>query len=316
MGALRERVVRLGARVASNPTEAGAEIRAVVNRRRFALTPEQWASWNDHGYIVLPKFFDAERMKRARAELDLLWQERAASPFVIDVFGLPGEDGTASAGRRMRFAAVDETTRDQVYKLNDVYLEREWLRDLALDPRLAAILSQLLLDEPVICNSLIFEKGSTQPLHFDTYYLPGRNPGGMTATWIALEDSHPDSGPLRYVPGSHKIPAWRNRDGLTTVRSPEEQEQASYYAAAAVRDWRLEETTFLAKEGDVFIWHEQLFHGGGAIADSSRTRRSLVTHYWRASEMPEGAVVRHRRSGGYFYARSHPAVEPPDGEQA
>jgi phytanoyl-CoA hydroxylase len=292
----------------SDPGETYAELKSVVNRRRFALTPEQWASWNDNGFILLPRFFSPEQMRAARAEIDNLWRDRAHSPLVIDVFGEPTDDGTVGASKRMRFADAEHDDRRGVYKLNDVFLERAWMRDLALDPRLAAILSQLLNDDPVICNSLLFERGSTQPLHFDTYYMPGKTTGGMTASWIALESGHPDGGPLVYIPGSHKIPAWRNSDGETSVRSPEEQAAALHYANAAVRDYGLREESFVAQEGDVFIWHEQLFHGGGRINDNNLTRRSLVTHYWRAHETDVAPVVRHGRGGGYYLARAHQSV--------
>jgi len=36
----------------------------------------------------------------------------------------------------------------------------------------------------------------------------------------------------------------------------------------------------------VFIWSCQIAHGGTPIADPKSTRRSLVTHYWRADDMP------------------------------
>jgi ectoine hydroxylase-related dioxygenase (phytanoyl-CoA dioxygenase family) len=138
--------------------------------------------------------------------------------------------------------------------------------------------------------------------------MPGKTAGGMTASWIALENGHPDAGPLRYVPGSQRIAAWRNSDGTTTVRDPVELDQATHYVNAALRDYGLEEEYFVAREGDVFIWHEQLYHGGGAINDNARTRRSLVTHYWRAGEMDPNTLVRHGRSGGYFYGRPHPSL--------
>ncbi|HVV37448.1 MAG TPA: phytanoyl-CoA dioxygenase family protein [Acidimicrobiales bacterium] len=294
-------MARLGASLGNALTRATS----AVNRRRYALTPEQWASFHEQGYLVLPAFFSADDMRAAREGLDELWAQRAATPLVIDVFDELGEDGTTGASERVRFATTPDSARERVYKLNDAYLERPWVRDLSLHPRLAAILGQLLDDAPVICNSLLFERGSTQPLHFDTYYMPGQTPGGMTATWIALEDAHADAGPLRYYPGSQRIAAWRNGAGTTLVRDNVELDQATHYIEAALRDYGLREESFIAREGDVFIWHEQLYHGGGRINDAARTRRSLVTHYWRAREMAPGSIVRHRRSGGYFWARPH-----------
>jgi ectoine hydroxylase-related dioxygenase (phytanoyl-CoA dioxygenase family) len=39
------------------------------------------------------------------------------------------------------------------------------------------------------------------------------------------------------------------------------------------------------KKGDVIIWHPQLMHGGGAIADPSRTRNSFVMHVTPKSQV-------------------------------
>jgi ectoine hydroxylase-related dioxygenase (phytanoyl-CoA dioxygenase family) len=299
------RATKAGRRLVANPRDATAEIRAILNRRRHALSDAQRASWETSGYIVLPRYFSAERMAQARAQLDRLWDERANSEYVIDLFGQPEADGVARNSHRSRFAETDASARSEVYKLNDIYLHEGWARDLSLDPGIAAIISYLLDDAAVICNSLLFERGSTQPLHFDTYYMPGKTTGGMTATWIALEDGHADAGPLVYYPGSHEIPAWRNADGLTTTRSPEEAAAATAYASAEVNARALTPSTFVAHAGDVFIWHEQLYHGGGPIADATRTRRSLVTHYWRANEMVPSEIVRHKRSGGYYWNRPH-----------
>ena len=37
---------------------------------------------------------------------------------------------------------------------------------------------------------------------------------------------------------------------------------------------------FLAKKGDVLIWHANLVHGGMPIEDKNTTRKSMVIHYY------------------------------------
>jgi ectoine hydroxylase-related dioxygenase (phytanoyl-CoA dioxygenase family) len=37
---------------------------------------------------------------------------------------------------------------------------------------------------------------------------------------------------------------------------------------------------FLAKKGDVLIWHANLVHGGAPILNKSLTRKSMVVHYY------------------------------------
>jgi hypothetical protein len=43
---------------------------------------------------------------------------------------------------------------------------------------------------------------------------------------------------------------------------------------------------FMAKKGDVLIWHADLMHGGAPIQDAGRTRKSLVAHF-----MPLGVMA-------------------------
>jgi ectoine hydroxylase-related dioxygenase (phytanoyl-CoA dioxygenase family) len=54
-----------------------------------------------------------------------------------------------------------------------------------------------------------------------------------------------------------------------------------------VRKMALQPVEFLSKAGDILIWHEQLYHGGAAIRDPKRTRKSMVVHYWPSSDLPE-----------------------------
>jgi ectoine hydroxylase-related dioxygenase (phytanoyl-CoA dioxygenase family) len=68
------------------------------------------------------------------------------------------------------------------------------------------------------------------------------------------------------------------------------------------RELRLEH--FLGKKGDVLIWHSHLYHGGAPIRDPRRTRKSMVTHYWRASDLPG----LHRRVGRGRYYQDRPPL--------
>ena len=37
---------------------------------------------------------------------------------------------------------------------------------------------------------------------------------------------------------------------------------------------------FLARKGDVFLWHANLMHGGEPHHDKALTRKSMVFHYF------------------------------------
>ena len=263
------------------------------------LSPKQLLNWRRYGFLVLPGFFDEERIAAANLELDTLWAERSKDdiPLVIDVYSDPPT-------RKFLRDATDED-RECVYKLNDVYLESDLTKSLALDAKLSAILNSLVDGPPIICNSLHFERGSQQQLHFDTYYMPPPPNSRLIVTSICLEDVHPDAGPVVYVRGSHKMPPFLGPRGNRTVVGQEELAEATNYAHSNL-DVEGNKETFLGKSGDVLIWHEQLFHGGSPIIDHNRTRRSLVTHYFRAEPNLDDTMTAF--GDGYWLDKQHPTV--------
>jgi phytanoyl-CoA hydroxylase len=275
----------------------------VLGARR--LRRAERAQWDAKGFLVLEGFFRRRRVERINELVDRLWVERDRpdNPLVIDVFGGP------LGNRRMRFRDAPDDARSRPYKLNDLYLESEEVRALVLDRKLVAVLRDLLGGEPAVCNSLNFERGSEQDYHFDTYYMPGPATGALVVTSVCLEDVHPDAGPLTYFPGSHRIPPYRfSHGGVHAV--PEELEAATEYAVAEMRRRGLVAEDFCGHAGDVFVWHEQLYHGGRVIADPERTRRSLVTHYWRTDdlELDPGWAKRQAGRHAWYLERAHQHV--------
>lgn len=275
----------------------------VLGRHGKKLSREQAADWAERGYVVLPGFFDAQRVEELRSEVDTLWAERQVDDrgLVIDVFiDTPDE-------RRVKFRDASDESKAKPYKLNDLYLVSDLVRETILDGGLLEVLDRLLDGAPIVCNSLTFERGSQQRFHFDTFYMPPLVPNKMLATWIALEDADDRSGPLRYYPGSHMIPPYRFSDGRLNQIN-DELDAFDDYIDKEIADRGLEWTTFPAKAGDVFIWHAQLYHGGSPIEDMSLTRRSLVTHYFRAQEMDPRAVE-DIGGGRYYLRRPHQSTE-------
>ena len=130
----------------------------------------------------------------------------------------------------------------------------------------------------------------------------------LAASWIALEDGSPDSGPLRYYAGSHKIPPFLFSTGAITAVDAEMPRYYEYMQRELERRG-IKAETFVPKIGDVFIWHSQLYHGGEPIKNPALTRRSLVTHYWRAQDVPRrhGSVGPHR----YYFRRPPQRVDAP-----
>jgi ectoine hydroxylase-related dioxygenase (phytanoyl-CoA dioxygenase family) len=132
--------------------------------------------------------------------------------------------------------------------------------------------------------------GSEQLAHSDAIHMATFPLGFLAAAWIALEDITPDSGPLAYYPGSHKLPYVLSREVGIDVREAR-TERGIYHEryepaiAALVREHGLTAKYFFAKKGDALIWHHNLLHGGSPVSNVNSTRKSLVCHYFADSAL-------------------------------
>jgi ectoine hydroxylase-related dioxygenase (phytanoyl-CoA dioxygenase family) len=197
----------------------------------------------------------------------------------------------------------------RVERTMNMHQESPTARRALRDPRLIAILRELLGNEPFFLQSIYFHRGSQQPIHSDYIYMSTDPPMQMCGVWVACEDVSRDAGPLTYYPGSHKIPilpinAYYDAN-VDSARAEIAQNQAAFDAKYGERvkmtgesilgcyfyeRWLdqihdalqregFEPVSFLPKQGDVIIWHANLAHGGSGIADPECSRKSLVAHF-------------------------------------
>lgn len=239
------------------------------------------------GFLVLPNFFDSEVVESIQAEIDAVKREQP-SDVVID--NLANGERTV-----LSLMQSDAVWRDRM-KINDLYLTRPKVRDLALAPSLVRILWALLGHVPVLCNSLYLEKGSNQGAHVDSLYMTPRTQGHLIAAWVALEDAHEDSGLLEYYPGSHTIKQMQFSDG-SYHEIENERHLWQEYMAMSVSDAGLKKRCFEARKGDVFVWHAHLLHGGAPIKDYTLTRKSCVFHYYSESDVRASGQNWHLNQG-------------------
>ena len=258
-------------------------------------------NWQDEGFVVLKNFFKPEQLNAFDLDVRRIISKRDSlgGDVTIDVL-----DGNLK-GSRLRLKQAPDEAINSTHKINDLYLESESCRDLCLDKGLCKILEDLLAGQPTVINSLTFTKGSQQPHHFDTYYMPPPVQGMMAVSSICLEDQSEQSGPLTYYPGSHNIKPYEfSHGGIHAVK--DEMEQATDFVMSEISKRGLREETFVGNAGDVFIWHGQLYHGGKLILDHDQTRKTLVTHYWRRQDLDESKIK--SIGGGNILVREHPEV--------
>jgi len=142
-----------------------------------------------------------------------------------------------------------------------------------------------LLNKNVVpFQTINFIEGSGQKAHSDSIHMTTYPLGYLIAAWIALEDVTLENGPLFYYPGSHKLPFLLNGDynSASSMLALGNKTYGDYEDAlqAVIEKGDFAKKYFLAKKGDVLIWHANLVHGGAPIIDKASTRKSMVIHYY------------------------------------
>ena len=230
----------------------------------------------DAGYLKLTIDLDERASAGFEADVARLWRERPADLAVSP----PGPESPVS------FCDYDGPTRPRGYRIPDLHSHSEHALDLYLHRELFRMV-ELIYGEPALAfQSLYFEQGSEQALHRDPMFVHTVPATHLVASWVALEDVTIESGPLIYVPKSHRLPWFEFTPGSIAAgrdAPPEKQREFSQWKQDVMRAAGLEATPFCCRRGDVFIWHAGLLHGGAPILDPALTRRSLIVHYSTAA---------------------------------
>jgi hypothetical protein len=224
----------------------------------------QCRSWSRDGYIILPKLIDDQT-------LDIIWSsyEKAVTTGRIRLDPEPAGEGDPYPGR---FLNPHKKSGSFCRILKHAEL-LHWIR--------------LLMErEPKPLQTIASHKGSQQGIHSDSIHMTTYPLGYLTAAWIAFEDIHPDSGPLVYYPGSHKLPYVFSKDvGLGDFDLKREgyapyHQKYEPYMQDVIAKQNLEPHYFHARKGDTLIWHANLLHGGSARGNLEYSRRSVVCHFF------------------------------------
>lgn len=216
------------------------------------LKPEL-LSWSENGYVILNKFFSEQEVDSFNKEVESLIENKKVK---------------FKNGDRIMFAIHHSKT----------------FRASGNNKKLLQVLNVLLGKKVELFQSINFLTGSQQRTHSDSIHMTTFPYGNIIAVWVALEDISSDCGPLHYYPGSHKIPYVFNRD-YSNVGSKYKLGEKTYtdyedHIESVVKTHKLKKKIFLAKKGDLLIWHANLLHGGEKVIDENSTRKSMVFHYY------------------------------------
>ncbi len=230
---------------------------AVSSKKEFeSFSPElqeQLKNWSIYGYVILSGFFSDSETDAINTAVDTLINKKG-------------------------HAVTHDNKLMYGYKYSDA------IKKMMHNSGLIKILSFILDKEVTPFQTLNFVKGSGQRAHSDSIHMTTYPLGYLIATWIALEDIHPDSGPLFYYPGSHKLPYLLNDDfkNYSTKFMLGNKKYSDYEDVIEdiLKKSDFEKKIFLPKKGDVLIWHANLIHGGMPVVNPALTRKSMVIHYY------------------------------------
>jgi hypothetical protein len=231
------------------------------------------------GYFILQIDLSGADAAAIDRDVDALWESRPADiAFAYD-----------SPPRRFS-EAIAARDRKPRYRIHELQWASPVAMRLYLEPRLHRYASLILGEKAIATQSLYFEYGSQQALHRDSVVVPTPQFGRLAAAWIALEDIAAESGPLMYVPGSHRLPFYEFSPGQALydagTHSAADVEAAMAFYRTQLEHAGLPVKHFCAKRGEVLIWHSALAHGGSPPAVPERTRKSFVVHFSALSSHP------------------------------
>jgi len=195
------------------------------------------------------------------------------------------------------------------------YNEHKPIREVALYPPLMEAMRELIGGEMVLHLTLTGFQTTTRSWHQDDYLNLDCVNSWYAAVWFALDDIHPDAGPFQFVPGSHRWPLLRQKKVMKFMR-PEELGTPAWptYSERILeplfedkfRRAEVKPVDFVARKGDVLIWHGRLAHQGQHAINASLERRALIAHFTEkthhlCSGIPPSTHVRDKTMGGGLY---------------
>jgi ectoine hydroxylase-related dioxygenase (phytanoyl-CoA dioxygenase family) len=211
-------------------------------------------NWHEKGYMVLEGFFQEKEVEAINEEINRML---SANEIYLNF----SEKQIISTHKKSNI-------------INQIIRENE----------LNHILEFILGKKVEIFQSINFLKGSEINPHSDFFHMSTFPYGHSIAVWIALEDIDECNGPLIIYPGSHKLAYIHSHDFVHSNNffqiDPNLYAKYENKIMNLINTYKLQCKEFYAKKGDILIWHGNLLHGGAAIKNKNKTRKSMVIHYF------------------------------------
>jgi len=252
-----------------------------------AQTAQLCTHWAEHGYVIIPQMFSADVLDAAWAD----YERQIAAGTLKPVEG-------SSANSPLPERVLNPHFSVPAFKA------------ILQDSSACNVVSLLLGAKSLPFQTIAGHKASEQQAHSDSIHMTTYPQGYLIANWIAFEDIAPDSGPLQFYPGSHRLPYAYSRDcgiGVEEARLGYGAYHAKYetFVQREIEQNHLKPAYFNAKKGDVLFWHANLLNGGSRIQNPNRSSHALICHYFA-----EGCICYHDYNGTPSHLIKFPFLEP------
>ncbi len=228
------------------------------------LSPDQVASYETNGYLVLENQIPEEWLTKVRDEIARFETEAASMTGSNDRLDL--EDSHTPQSPRLRRIKLPHMISDAIREL--------MYSDYILAPARDLIGPDLRLHTTKL-NMKSAGYGAAVEWHQDYAFYPHTN-DDILAIGVLIDDMAPENGPLMVYPGSHKGPVYDHHvDGVFAgAMLPEEN-------GLDPRD----AVQLTGPAGSVSIHHGRIVHGS-ALNTSDRARRILFYEMMAADAFP------------------------------
>lgn len=195
------------------------------------------------------------------------------------------------------------------YPFATPYMTNPALKNLVCNGALGRVLTELI-GEPMGVHLNLTGWVSTRRNWHRDQYLNDRNVGGFyTAVWIALDTVNPDAGPFEYIEGTHtSLPLSRHKvqsalgpSGWQDDWPTQSEKLLTPLFENEISSKQLVKKQFIAKRGDVLIWHGNLLHRGTTPNNLNLERRACIAHYSGIYHRPDMPPAMESEQGGWFF---------------
>lgn len=242
------------------------------------LTDEQWAQYEDKGYLRLGQVLSDEDLKALQSRIDDIMLGRADldySKILMQLDSLDGQYANAGAqsfghkGARLDYRKIQELEADPLFWefMNRPIFEEICQRQYGSEMPIAAFRA-MFMNKPA-------NRGTLLPWHQDRWSDLDRDP--LVTLWTALDPATEENGCVQIIESSHKF-GLLNPDHPSGYVTPEQaQELVEKYPVVHLE----------LEAGEAVLLHNWLLHASDKN-HSEQSRRAFSVCYMDGDTVSQG----------------------------